>query len=133
MANGQTPDMSALLGTLLSNPEALSGIMSVLKNSGISPNKPEKADFIVKDAKMNESEAASIQPVYEEEKKDFEKDDVANNEEKSEYKRKRPGKEDRERLLIALRPYLSKSRYDALDEIIKIAGILELFHKKGGR
>ena len=139
MANGQTPDMSALIGTLLSNPEALSGIMSLLKNSGISLNKPEAADFIPKeDPPKTDTDVkeVAVRPSHNEKDDRFEDRDEDRHEEKRQknfgYNRKKPGREDRERLLIALRPYLSKSRYDTLDEIIKFASILELFRKKGG-
>ena len=139
MANGQTPDISSLIGTLLSNPEALSGIMSVLKNSGITPNKPEETDFIPKEEPREstaDAKEVSAFPIYDEkEDRSDPIDDTPQDEKRAEkrrYNTKKPSREDRERLLSALRPYLSKSRYDTLDEIIRFASILELFRKKGG-
>ncbi len=139
MANGQAPDMSALIGTLLANPDALSSIMGILKNSGITLNKPEATDFVQKDevteAKTAEADAVRIHDEQRDEHPDI--DEIPSRNEKASEKkdnpRKKPGREERERLLSALRPYLSKSRYDTLDEIIKFASILELFRKKGGK
>ena len=135
MSNGQAPDMSALIGTLLSNPEALSGIMGILKNSGITLNKPEAADFVQKAEPKKDPETEAIATathLYSEENENYRYKDREREKQSRESGRKKPCREDRERLLAALRPYLSSTRYDTLDEIIKFASILELFRKKGG-
>lgn len=104
-SQGGQPDLSGLIGTLLSNPTALSTLSSLL-SSGIGG----KGQASQKEEPCEEEhrEAQLLPPPQ-----------------------KRPVHTDnRACLLNALRPYLSPSRCDTIDSLLRILELMELLHKR---
>ncbi len=62
MADNASPDLGGIISLLMQNPEAISGIMSVLKNSGIRLDKPEKTEFTEKGAESAEAFSPACDP-----------------------------------------------------------------------
>ena len=120
MAGEATPDFSQILGSLMANPEAISGIMNVLKTNGIRVEKPEAAEFrekpteeTTKEESIEESEEEAVPA--------------------SSKARHIPGKKEREHLLRALLPYLSDKKQARLEQLIRMADMMEIFGKIGGK
>ena len=118
MADGVTPDIGSVIGALISNPDAITGIMNVLKTSGIHLDPPATAEFTEKGEKpavetvaADENAPPPLPPPP----------------------RHRPDKKDREVLLHALLPYLSDKKQARLEQLIRMADMMELFGKMGGK
>ena len=120
MAGETTPDFSQILGSLMANPEAISGIMNVLKTSGIRVEKPEAAEF---------REKPTEQTVKEDPKEEIEEEAIP----ASSRPKHAPGKKEREHLLRALLPYLSVKKQARLEQLIRMADMMEIFGKMGGK
>lgn len=119
MAGDTTPDFSQIIGSLMANPEAISGIMNVLKSNGIHMEKPQNAEFREKEPEPKE-EAATVE----------------DNEETVQTASKpkgSPGKKERELLLRALLPYLSEKKQARLEQLIRMADMMEIFGRMGGK
>ena len=103
---GTTPDLSALLGTLMQNPAALSMLTSLL--SGALNNKgghPQDASCMGECPKAPPLLPPSSPPPHK-------------------------SQDNRACLLNALRPYLSPSRCDTVDSLLRILELLELLRNR---
>lgn len=115
MAEGQTPDLSAILKTVSQNPEMLTQAMQMaesLKDSGLLSGILSRQ----KDEKQDTEERA--EPTGRE---------TGGNE-------KPPGNSRYQRhhaLLLALRPYLSEERKERVDLLIRLLGILNAADQMG--
>ena len=113
---GDAPDLSGLLGTLLQNPGALSGIAELLGNlrppGGGEATPSEKPPEETAASASPETAAASALPAL--------------------AARGRHG--ERRALLAALGPYLSPRRRQTLDGALRLLEIVELFRdgREGG-
>lgn len=121
MAGDTTPDFSQIIGSLMANPEAISGIMNVLKSNGIRMEKPEAAEFREKEPEPEQNE----EPITVEDKED----DIPT----MSRVRGAPGKKERELLLRALLPYLSEKKQARLEQLIRMADMMEIFGRMGGK
>ncbi len=98
------PDLSGILSKVMANPEALSMLSSLL---GGVPKPPSKEEHCEKREECDrECECAVVLP-----EKRCKKDSI---------------REERRRLLLALKPFLSKERCEAIDRIILITDTLSL-------
>lgn len=120
MAEGATPDIGNVIGALMANPDAVAGIMNVLKTSGIHLDKPANAEFTEK------TEEPAVETVAEAHE-DVPPPPLPP------PPRHRPDKKDREVLLHALLPYLSDKKQARLLQLIRMADMMELFGKMGGK
>lgn len=134
MADNASPDLGGIISLLMQNPEAISGIMSVLKNSGIRLDKPEKTEFTEKGAESAETFSPACDPPPNRPGcgDDFRRENCPPPPPPPPPKKK-PGAKERDQLLCALKPYLSPERCETLDEILRLAELFELFRKKGGK
>ncbi len=153
MDNGGFPDLSGMIGGILSNPEALKGLMSMaagLKNTGIFDG---LGTISLEKKQMQEEEYSPDGKTYTENKKDegrggyqHEPHEGAGTQSEDgqttnrsapplfalPQPKKADGEGDRRRdLLLALRPYLCKERRERLDGILKILGLLEMAKQLG--
>ncbi len=98
------PDLSGMLSKVMANPEALSMLSSLLGGAAKPPQKEEHCE------KREESDCECKCEVLLPEKR-CKKDGI---------------REERRRLLLALKPFLSKERCEAIDRIILITDTLSL-------
>lgn len=122
MAGGATPDISNVIGALMANPDAVAGIMNVLKASGIQLDKPPSADFTEK-ADAPVAEAVSR----------VDTDPPPQLPPPTSSTSQKPDKKNREALLHALLPYLSEKKQERLLQLIRMADMMELFGRMGGK
>lgn len=120
MAGDTTPDISQVIGSLMANPEAISGIMNILKSNGIRMEKPEAAEFREKPTK----DAPKEEPIERVEEEAIPA---------SSKPRGIPGKKERELLLRALLPYLSEKKQARLEQLMRMADMMEIFGRMGGK
>lgn len=107
----ETPDLSGLLGNLLSNPGALSALSGILGNLGgaASQEGPHTEEMAKKeDEGIREKEPPSLPAMLP-------------------FSEKGGRYHDREGLLGALRPYLSPKRCQALEGACKLLEVIDLF------
>ena len=125
MANMDMGDLGSIMDVLRNNPNAVNGILGILQNAGITEKKPPEAEYTEK-----ETEAVAT-PSKEE---DTEKKE----QEETEGEAHRPpshkeNERDTERLLLALRPFLSTDKCKRLDEIRRYMGLIRIFQSQGGK
>ena len=117
-ANGtdkQMPDLSGLIGTVLSNPAALGALASLLGNLGsATPPAKEASAPPFKTVDSGETATTSALPTY------------------SGFAPHPPRIEDarRQTLLSALRPYLRKEQCEMLDKLLGLYEVFSLFSSK---
>ena len=107
----ETPDLSGLLGNLLSNPGALSALSGILGNLGGQSERqppPEEPTHTEKPEEKAELTLPTMLP----------------------FAAKGGGHRDREGLLGALRPYLSPRRCQALEGACKLLEVIDLFRSQ---
>ena len=114
------------LDTVLSTPAALSSILSAIRPSAApSENTSSSSGADILGGLLSNPEMLAKLPAMIETVKPLLKDFSAGP--KAEEKQREKAGDRRVALLLALKPYLSKSRCDAIDYIIKICGITEMF------
>ncbi len=140
----QVPDLSAAIGKLLENPEALKSAMEMasnLKKSGFfdqfsanqktGEEKTEKKD----EAEEQTSEKRNFPSFLGEYRKDenayTEKNNAENRTSTHGGDGYRAGSAQRKQLLMALRPYMSRERQERIDTVLKILRLLELAEQLG--
>ena len=113
-ASGGMPDLSALIGTLLANPAAMSMLSSLLANrgdgtkgAGVPPPQKEEA--------KGEAVAAALMPPAPPPKS---------------YPEKAIGEGERAALLSALRPFLPPEKCDMIDGLLRILDLLAIIRKR---
>ena len=100
--SGGLPDLSGILARVTENPQAMSMLSSLLGGAGESPKKENDSE----ESKQEKEDAA---PVFM-------------------PKHGRGGKhEDKRRLLLALKPFLSPERQRALDMLLPLLEAITLF------
>lgn len=149
------PDLSGMIGGMLSDPETLKNILNIasgLKNAGIFSQKEQEVKEDEKKEKISSYEDATTAYTEKNSSQRQEKAprDWGVKEDTSDFKssfsssplglppfsgkqRKEKGaKDQRSALLLALRPYLSKDRQEKIDGILQIFAFLELAEEFGG-
>ncbi len=128
MANGGMPDLGSIMDVLKNNPSAVSSILGILQTAGVSTEKPTEAEYTEKDSKAEdrEKEDAAVGATPKEERHDGEK-------ERHSLPMKQGEERDAERLLLALRPFLSPEKCKRLDELHRYMGLIRIFQSQGGK
>lgn len=116
-------DINEMLGRVLQNPEALSGIMKLaqgLMNGGGEGVAPRPQQSTQSQSTTDASETSASETQY------MSEGDMREAISKSDLPRLFAHDENRTRLLSALKPYLGKGRREKVDYILNILRLMEL-------
>ncbi len=129
MAEGSMPDLGSIMDVLRKNPDAVSGILGILQNAGKTSEKPTEAEY-------TEKESENTVPVMKDpDKEERHQDDTEKGERHRTEAFFSPKQEERntERLLDALRPFLSPEKCKRLDDLRRYIGLIRIFQSQGGK
>ena len=96
----RTPDISKIIGVIMDNPDIIEKISSLISSEQKPTDEPKLSEPV-------QSAATYAEPIVEDER------------------RRR-----RSQLLSAIKPYVKKSRADAIDSVIAIADIVDMMRRK---
>ena len=109
MSDKENLDISRVVGLIMENPALIEQIANLAKSKEEEPPPPEAEETAITPETKEETAVSLSKPTY---------------------SPKTEGRNDRARLLGALKPYVSEERAKAIDSMISIADILDMMRSR---